>query len=164
MTSIDPIIDSSETQSIDDGSGVDRTITTRSIRKAVDSQPVVRQVVERRPVEAALQLAQASMKGCNSSIDPSTLSPNAALTRGWCLMELNRPIEAAAAFGAALLAAYAIDKAPDETLEDVLDSRVFAGTSRVTLAPEEEDVKGFSRWMEGYRLTLRTERAAVGAE
>ena len=67
-------------------------------------------------------------------------------------------------YGAALLAAYAMDKAPDETLEDFLDSRVFAGTSRVTLAPEEEDVKGFSRWMEGYRLTLWTERAAVGAE
>jgi tetratricopeptide (TPR) repeat protein len=31
-----------------------------------------------------------------------SLSPSAALTRGWCLMDLNRPVEAAAAFDVAL--------------------------------------------------------------
>ncbi len=40
--------------------------------------------------------------GCSSSADPSRLSPGAALSRGWCLMDLNRPIEAAAAFEVAM--------------------------------------------------------------
>jgi tetratricopeptide (TPR) repeat protein len=40
--------------------------------------------------------------GCAKTIDPVTLSPGAALQRGWCLMDLNRPIEAAAAFEIAL--------------------------------------------------------------
>ena len=41
-------------------------------------------------------------RGCSSTIDPTTLSPEKALTRGWCLMEVNRPVEAAAAFETAL--------------------------------------------------------------
>jgi len=39
---------------------------------------------------------------CSTSVNPETLSPAAALSRAWCLMELNRPTEAAAAFGVAL--------------------------------------------------------------
>ena len=42
-------------------------------------------------------------RGCKSTINPQTLPPEAALTRGWCLMELNRPMEAAAAFEVGLL-------------------------------------------------------------
>ncbi|UVK37814.1 tetratricopeptide repeat protein [Mesorhizobium sp. AR10] len=42
------------------------------------------------------------VRGCSSSIDPTTLAPKQALTLGWCLMEANRPVEAAAAFEAAL--------------------------------------------------------------
>ncbi|WP_337266635.1 cellulose synthase [Oryzifoliimicrobium ureilyticus] len=40
--------------------------------------------------------------GCTATVDVSTLSPSAALSRGWCLMNLNRPMEAVAAFEAAL--------------------------------------------------------------
>ena len=43
--------------------------------------------------------------GCKSTINPQTLAPEAALTRGWCLMERNRPIEAAAAFEVGMLGA-----------------------------------------------------------
>lgn len=43
-----------------------------------------------------------SARGCRTTIDPRTLSPDAALSRGWCLMEINRPLEAAAAFDIAL--------------------------------------------------------------
>lgn len=39
---------------------------------------------------------------CTATRDPSTLSAPAALNLGWCLMELNRPLEAAAAFDQAL--------------------------------------------------------------
>jgi tetratricopeptide (TPR) repeat protein len=42
-------------------------------------------------------------RGCKSTINPQTLAPEAALTRGWCLMERNRPIEAAAAFEVGML-------------------------------------------------------------
>ncbi len=40
---------------------------------------------------------------CHNSIDPRTLSPQAALNRGWCLMDLNRPLEAALSFEVGLL-------------------------------------------------------------
>jgi cellulose synthase operon protein C len=40
----------------------------------------------------------ATVQGCRTTLNPETLSPDAALARGWCLMELNRPLEAAAAF------------------------------------------------------------------
>lgn len=36
--------------------------------------------------------------GCRGYVPPQTLSAQAALNRGWCLMELNRPMEAAPAF------------------------------------------------------------------
>ncbi|WP_426239161.1 cellulose synthase [Pararhizobium sp. DWP1-1-3] len=42
-------------------------------------------------------------RGCKSTVNPQTLAPEAALTRGWCLMERNRPMEAAAAFEVGML-------------------------------------------------------------
>ncbi len=36
--------------------------------------------------------------GCRSTVDPERLSPTAALARGWCLMDMDRPLEAVAAF------------------------------------------------------------------
>ncbi|SCW84690.1 hypothetical protein SAMN02927900_05589 [Rhizobium mongolense subsp. loessense] len=41
-------------------------------------------------------------RGCSTTKDASLLSPDAALSRGWCLMDLNRPMEAVAAFERAL--------------------------------------------------------------
>lgn len=35
---------------------------------------------------------------CATTIDPRQLAPEQALSRGWCLMDLNRPLEAAQAF------------------------------------------------------------------
>ena len=42
-------------------------------------------------------------RSCLQALDPRTLSPQAALNRGWCLMGLNRPVVAAPAFEVALL-------------------------------------------------------------
>lgn len=92
MAPDDPGIDSYETQSIDPAEGVDRDLTTRSIRK---------------PAVVAETRKSPRSKGCGTSIDPQTLSSGAALDRGWCLMQLNRPIEAAAAFEVALRSASA---------------------------------------------------------
>ncbi|NTS33247.1 cellulose synthase [Phyllobacterium sp. BT25] len=44
-----------------------------------------------------------SVRGCTTTIDPQALSPENALSRGWCLMDINRPLEAAAAFERGLL-------------------------------------------------------------
>lgn len=46
--------------------------------------------------------ARQAVRGCSTTLDPSSLSPQAALSRGWCLMQANRPVEAAAAFEVAL--------------------------------------------------------------
>lgn len=43
-------------------------------------------------------------RNCPAHIHPETLSPQAALERGWCLMDANRPLEAAQAFEIALRA------------------------------------------------------------
>jgi cellulose synthase operon protein C len=44
----------------------------------------------------------ATRPNCSVSVRPETLSPAQALSRGWCLMDLNRPLEAAPAFEVAL--------------------------------------------------------------
>jgi len=41
-------------------------------------------------------------KGCTMTRNPTSLAPGAALSLGWCLMELNRPMEAASAFDEAV--------------------------------------------------------------
>lgn len=68
-------------------------------------QTTTRYVTE-QPVAAARQPQRTvrSATGCRTSINPAQLSPQAALNRGWCLMDLNRPLEAAEAFEVALQA------------------------------------------------------------
>lgn len=46
--------------------------------------------------------ARSAGHSCTGRVDVSRLSPGAALARGWCLMELNRPLEAADSFGVAI--------------------------------------------------------------
>jgi len=69
-----------------------RTPTYEAIEEAAVSQRTARTVrrVETRGVD------------CRSTRDPRGLSPASALALGWCLMEINRPLEAAQAFEAAL--------------------------------------------------------------
>ncbi|MCM2474422.1 cellulose synthase [Rhizobium sp. CG5] len=45
---------------------------------------------------------QTSDAGCKTTINARSLAPQVALSRGWCLMDRNRPLEAAAAFEVAL--------------------------------------------------------------
>ncbi|MCT7663593.1 cellulose synthase [Shinella kummerowiae] len=66
----------------------------------------VREVVEEvsaRPQRAARTTRRAGgSTDCRSTRDPRGLPPAGALSLGWCLMEINRPLEAAQAFEAAL--------------------------------------------------------------
>lgn len=64
-------------------------------------------------------------------------------------------------YGMALLAAYAAQKAENETLEEYLAQKVFAAVTGVTLDPEPLDVNGFHAYMEKYTRLLEVEKAAV---
>jgi sugar (pentulose or hexulose) kinase len=65
------------------------------------------------------------------------------------------------AWGMALLAAFSIRKSAEETLETYLAGKVFAGEQGSTIAPDPQDVAGFSAFMERYRKGLAIEKAAV---
>ncbi len=64
-------------------------------------------------------------------------------------------------YGMALLAAYRLNKADGETLEDYLNKYVFAGVSGTTIQPDAEDVAGFNAYIEQYKQLLKVERTAI---
>ncbi|MGN1376470.1 MAG: xylulokinase [Prevotella sp.] len=64
------------------------------------------------------------------------------------------------AWGIALLAAYLVE-AKGKTLPEWLDQCVFAGNEGVEIAPTEDEVAGFNRYIENYRNCLDIEQAAV---
>ncbi|MGP4039335.1 xylulokinase [Gracilibacillus sp. D59] len=65
------------------------------------------------------------------------------------------------AWGIALLGSYMINKEENETLEDYLNGKVFAGEAVKTVSPDSKDVEGFEKFMERYKNGLAIERAAV---
>ncbi len=67
------------------------------------------------------------------------------------------------AWGIAILAAYMLKKANNETLDDYLSKKVFAGEVGTTIAPDPDDVTGFLAFMERYEKGLIIERTAVEA-
>lgn len=50
----------------------------------------------------AAPTATTARQSCNRHVNPQRLAPEAALRQGWCLMDANRPLEAANAFAVAL--------------------------------------------------------------
>ena len=64
------------------------------------------------------------------------------------------------AWGIALLAAY-LQEAKEKTLPEWLDQCVFAGNEGVEIAPTEDEVAGFNRYIDNYRNCLEIEQAAV---
>lgn len=65
------------------------------------------------------------------------------------------------AWGIAILAAYLLDKEPNEKLEDYLEARIFKELSGETIVPYAEDVEGFQIFMEHYKAGLVIERTAI---
>lgn len=65
------------------------------------------------------------------------------------------------AWGIALLTSYMINKEENETLEDYLDAKVFAGNAGTKMDPDPADVAGFEVFTERYKKGLPIERAAV---
>lgn len=66
-------------------------------------------------------------------------------------------------WGMAVLASYLVNKAEGETLEAYLTDKVFAASRGETLAPNDEDVKGFEGFIADYVKALEVEKAAVKA-
>ncbi|WP_296744744.1 tetratricopeptide repeat protein [Mesorhizobium sp.] len=84
-----------------------RRKTAAAPDEAREDQPLRRRPVAQDGTAQGQRVAQAGrarqvVRGCSTTLDPSSMPPEAALTRGWCLMQVNRPIEAAAAFEVAL--------------------------------------------------------------
>jgi cellulose synthase operon protein C len=71
-----------------------------TVERVEVDQPLVRseEGIRRRQTEARSVLG----RSCAITRNPNNLSSNAALTRGWCLMEINRPLEAVSAFDQAI--------------------------------------------------------------
>ncbi|MBR7026897.1 MAG: FGGY-family carbohydrate kinase [Bacteroidales bacterium] len=65
------------------------------------------------------------------------------------------------AWGIALLGSYLANNPGGLSLPDFLDKFVFAGNTGVEIAPTEDDVEGFNRYIENYKACLAIERAAV---
>ena len=64
-------------------------------------------------------------------------------------------------YGMALLAAYMLNKADGESLEEYLNAHVFADAKGTTLEPEAMDVDGFNSYIAQYKNLLKVERTAV---
>ena len=64
-------------------------------------------------------------------------------------------------WGMALLAAYAANKQPGQTLEDYLDREIFAGQACTTIGPDAAEAAGFEAFMARYSQGLAVERSAV---
>ena len=54
-----------------------------------------------------------------------------------------------------------VNKADDETLEDYLANRVFAGETGTVMEPDAADVAGFDAYIKTYKETLAAEKAAA---
>jgi len=65
------------------------------------------------------------------------------------------------AWGMALLAHYAANRASGETLADYLEKRVFARMQMTTMQPDPADVKGFAEFLARYEAGLAVEKAAA---
>lgn len=65
------------------------------------------------------------------------------------------------AWGIALLAAFLVNNNGKLSLADFLEENVFAGDAGVEIAPTDEDVAGFNRYIERYKKALAIEKTAV---
>ncbi|MGX7042391.1 xylulokinase [Leuconostoc holzapfelii] len=66
-------------------------------------------------------------------------------------------------WGMAVLALYATQKTPNQTLNDFLDHHIFADSVSETLSPDPKDVAGFEAFMTRYINGLEIEMAAIKA-
>ena len=66
-------------------------------------------------------------------------------------------------WGVAILAEYMVSKTENETLDEYLENKVFAGQDSTEIKPDAEDIEGFKAFLENYKKGLAAEKAAVDA-
>ena len=64
-------------------------------------------------------------------------------------------------WGEAILAAYMVNKAEDETLQDYLNCKVFADAKCVTIEPNKEDTEGLESYISKFKEGIEMERIAT---
>ena len=64
-------------------------------------------------------------------------------------------------YGMALLCAYALWRGENESLEDYLDNKVFAGCASSTVMAVPEEVDGFNQFIRQYKNCLEVEKTAI---
>ena len=64
-------------------------------------------------------------------------------------------------YGMALLCAYALWRGENETLEDYLDNKVFAGCASSTVMADPDEVDGFNQFIRQYKNCLEVEKTAI---
>ena len=65
------------------------------------------------------------------------------------------------AWGIALLADFMVHQQQKESLEDYLSDRVFAGMKQITVKPDQDDEKGFDRYMNRFGSCIPAQKAAA---
>lgn len=66
-------------------------------------------------------------------------------------------------WGMALLASYMLHREENESLQDYLANKVFAGSEGTSMDPDPKDVAGFEEFIERYKKGIAVEQAAVTA-
>ena len=64
-------------------------------------------------------------------------------------------------WGMALLGSYMVNKDKDESLQVFLANKVFGQTKKTTIAPNQDDVKGFEEFAKRYAECIDIEKAAI---
>ena len=63
-------------------------------------------------------------------------------------------------WGMALLASYLTWKGEDETLQNYLEGKVFAGNAGTSEEPDAKDIEGFEKFIENYKGAIAVEKTA----
>ncbi len=112
------------------------------LQARMQPQPVAPARPARNLQTVAVERGPRQVSGCSTTIDASRLSPGDALARGWCLMDLNRPMEAAKAFEAALASPVRKDREDAAYGQSLAYLRVGLSNSAAvaaTKAPQNRD-------------------------
>lgn len=63
-------------------------------------------------------------------------------------------------WGMALIASYLTWKGEDETLQNYLEGKVFAGNAGTSEEPDAKDIEGFEKFIENYKGAIAVEKTA----
>ena len=65
------------------------------------------------------------------------------------------------AWGIALLASFLVNRETNQTLDEYLNHKVFAGNTGIEVTANDDEIDGFNAYAENYKLGLSIEQAAI---